>query len=365
MRAVVIEVQTEKTEKTKIQELKGLAKSAGYDVVKEIVQKRTKPDPTYLIGEGKLKELKSFIEKESIDTIIFSNNLKASQAFRIRKEVGWNIDVIDRNILILKIFEERSRTAEAKMQIELARLHYMLPWVREYLRFRDLYGEQVGWGALGEYLHKVYEQHITKRMKLLERKLEKVRMRNFERIIKRREYGLPEVVLTGYTQAGKTELFNKLTCETKPVGLGPFTTLSTYSRRLSTMNDYYNDIIVVDSIGFIEDMHPIILNAFYTTLNELSLSDLIVLVVDGSEEINEIRRKIDSSHEIISKIAPSVELVIALNKIDLMKDEDIEKAIKVVKEIFPYTDIIPISAKKGINLNSLVEKIIEKVERVV
>jgi GTP-binding protein HflX len=362
MRAIIIEVQTEKFEKTKIQELKGLAKSAGYDVVKEIVQKRTKPDPTYLIGEGKLKELKSFIEKESIDTIIFSNNLKASQAFRIRREVGWNIDVIDRNILILKIFEERSRTAEAKMQIELARLHYMLPWVREYLRFRDLYGEQVGWGALGEYLHKVYEQHITKRMKLLERKLEKVRMRNFERIIKRREYGLPEVVLTGYTQAGKTELFNKLTRETKPVGLGPFTTLSTYSRRLSALN---NDIIIVDSIGFIEDMHPIILNAFYTTLNELSLSDLIVLVVDGSDEISEMRRKIDSSYEIISKIAPSVELVIALNKIDLVKNEDVERAIKVVKEVFPYTDIIPISAKKGINLNILVEKIIEKVKMVI
>jgi GTP-binding protein HflX len=364
MRAVVIEVLTEKFEKTKIQELKELARSAGYDVVKEIVQKRWRPDPAYLIGKGKLKELKGFVEKESINTIIFSNNLKANQAFRIRKELGWNIDVIDRNILILKIFEERSRTAEAKMQIELARLHYMLPWVREYLRFRNLYGEQVGWGALGEYLHKVYEQHITKRIKLLERKLEKVRMRNFERIVKRRAYGLPEVVLTGYTQAGKTELFNKLTCETKPVGLGPFTTLSTYSRRLSMINNHHNEIVIVDSIGFIEDMHPIILNAFYTTLKELALSDLIVLVVDGAEEIDEIKMKINVSREIISKIAPSVELIIALNKIDLIKYEDIEKVVKVVKEIFPYTDVIPISAKKSINLNTLVEKIIEKINTI-
>ncbi len=346
-------------ERSKICEVKELAEGIGYEVIGSIIQIRRNPDPAYLIGKGKLKELKDIIKRENVKTIIFSNTLKANQAFRIRKEVGWDVDVIDRNILILKIFEKRSRTSEAKMQIELARLHYMLPWVKEHLKFRDVYGEQVGWGALGEYLHKIYRQHIIDRIKLLEEKLEKIRSKNVYMINRRKEKGFPEIILTGYTQAGKTELFNKLTRESKPVGLGPFTTLLTYARRIKVPTN--KDLIIIDSIGFIEDMHPIILNAFYTTLHELALSDLILLVVDGSEEIEEIERKIRTSKDIINKVAPDTDLMIALNKIDLISHEKLEEGMKVIKYFFPFTEIIPISAKEGKNLDLLVNKINEKV----
>ncbi|MCS7097131.1 MAG: GTPase HflX [Candidatus Methanomethylicia archaeon] len=360
MRAIIVEVLGKNT-KTKIPETKELAKSLGYEIIKEVIQVRKTPDHRYLVGIGKLKELKELVKEENVKTIIFTNTLKANQAFRIRKVIGWNINVIDRNLLILEVFERRSRTAEAKMQIELARLYYMLPWVKEYLRSRDIYGEQVGWGALGEYLHKLYEQHIMNRIRSLEKKLKGTRLRTIDRINKRKEQGFLELVLTGYTQAGKTELFNKLTGENKPVGLGPFTTLSTYARRLySPQMNGNNNIIVIDSIGFIEDLHPIILNAFYTTLHELSLSDLIILVIDGSESVNEIRRKTETSQEIINNIALGREVIIALNKIDLINEEKIWECKKIIGEFFPYNDIIPISAKKDLNLDMLIKRIVEK-----
>ena len=359
MKAVLVEV-LQRRSNSKIKELEELAESSGYQVVRKVVQKR-RPDPTYLMGKGKVREIKEIIDQHDANTIIFANTLKASQAFRIRKELGWKVNVIDRNILILEIFEERARTAEAKLQIELARLYYTLPWTREYLRFKNIYGEQVGWGALGEYLHKIYEQHIKRRTTMIERRLDKIRKKSTERINKRHEGGFPEVILTGYTQAGKTELFNKLTNEKKPTGLGPFTTLSTYARRVEV--DRERRFILIDSIGFIEEMHPRILEAFYATLHELSLSDLIILVIDVSEEEKELKKKINASEEMLRKVAPATPILIALNKIDIVDEKRIMEAIKMTEKSFPYQEIITISAKKETNIKRLLNSVIETLER--
>lgn len=350
MKAVLVECIVRGC-KSKLKELEELAKSRGYKVVGKIIQKRRAPDPVFYIGKGKVQELKDLIEKTGAETVIFSNTLKASQAFRLRRELGWQINVIDRNLLVLEIFEDRARTAEAKLQIELARLYYTLPWTREYMRFRNLYGEQVGWGALGEYLHKVYESHVRKRIAILEKKLEKVRFKNKMLMVRRHELGVPVIILTGYTQAGKTELFNKLTEESKDVGLGPFTTLATYGRRVSIGGKEY--FILVDSIGFIEDMHPLILEAFYATLHELSLADLIILVVDASESNDDIKRKIEASDEILRRVAPATPLIICLNKIDLIHGDKIYEKAEIVREVFSYQPIVAISAKKRLNLEQL------------
>ncbi|MCS7386464.1 MAG: GTPase HflX [archaeon GB-1867-005] len=359
MKAVLVECIVGRS-KSKLSELQELAKSRGYEVVGILTQKRSKPDPAFYIGKGKVQELRELVEKTRASTVIFANTLKASQAFRIRREIGWHISVIDRNLLILEIFEERARTAEAKLQIELARLYYMLPWTREYVRFRNLYGEQVGWGALGEYLHKVYERHVRSRIATLEKKLEKLKFQSKMRIVKRHELGFPVVILTGYTQAGKTELFNRLARESKPTGLGPFTTLSTCGRKVRIRG--LGSFILVDSIGFVEDMHPLILEAFYATLNELALSDLILLVIDVSESKLEIRRKVLASEEILRRIAPATPVIVCLNKIDLATSEKIEAAESIVREAFPYQCIIPISAKKGDNLDKLMSEIADQIK---
>jgi len=359
MKAILVECIIGKS-KSRLEELERLARSRGYEVVGSLIQKRMKPDPAYYIGKGKVKELKDLIEKTGANTVIFANTLKASQAFRIRKEVGWHISVIDKNLLILEIFEERARTAEAKLQIELARLYYMLPWTREYIRFRNLYGEQVGWGALGEYLHKIYERHVRKRISDLERKLEKIRHRNKMLIEKRHELGFPVVILTGYTQVGKTELFNKLTMESKPVGLGPFTTLSNCGRRVELKSG--KKIILVDSIGFIEDMHPLILEAFYATLHELALADLIILVVDASDEEQDLIRKLETSSEILMKVAPATRLIVCLNKIDLINTHKIKKVMEIAMKMFPHNPVVHVSAKMGWNLDELLNKIEHEID---
>ncbi|MEM1538521.1 MAG: GTPase HflX [Candidatus Nezhaarchaeales archaeon] len=355
MSAVLVECVT-KGRKELIGELKELAESRGYVVKELVVQRRSKCDPAFVIGRGKLQRLKDLIAKLGVNNVIFANTLKAGQAFRIRKELGWQVNVIDRNLVILEIFEQRAMTTEAKLQIELARLKYTLPWTREFVRYRNLYGEQVGFGAMGEYLHKTYEANARKRIRLLEEKLRRIRRRGEELLKKRREIGLPVVSLTGYTQAGKTTFFNAITNESKPVGLGPFSTLSTCARRVDFAG---RSFIVVDSIGFIEELHPLILNAFYTTLSELIMSDVILLFVDASEPLNEVSRKALTANKVLRELAAGPSMIVCLNKIDKIDEVKLNEVITMLHKIFPSYPLIPISAKTGTHVSKLLFEVVK------
>lgn len=355
MSAILVECVT-KGQEGLIKELKELAESRGYAVKALLVQKRSKYDPAFVIGRGKLQELKDLTAKLRVNNVIFANSLKAGQAFRIRKELGWQINVIDRNLLILEIFEERAMTTEAKLQIELARLKYTLPWTREFVRYRNLYGEQVGFGAMGEYLHKTYEANARKRIRSLEEKLRKIRRRNRELLEKRREVGLPVVSLTGYTQAGKTTFFNAITYESKPVGLGPFSTLSTCARRVNFAG---RSFIIIDSIGFIENLHPLILDAFYTTLSELAMSDVILLFVDVSEPLSEILRKALTADKVLRDVAAKPSMIICLNKIDKIEGGKLNEVVTILRRIFPNHPLIPISAKRGAQVDNLLSEVVK------
>lgn len=341
--AIVVECITPKTP-SKIEELRGLATSRGYKVLGEIVQYRDKLDPAYVIGRGKLNTLKKLVVESGANNVIFSNTLKAGQAFRVRKWLGWEVNVIDRNLLILEIFEQRAMTKEAKLQIELARLQYTLPWTREFVRYRNLYGEQVGFGAMGEYLHKTYETGAKRRISMLKQTLQKAKLKSLMKVEKRREAGLPIVSLAGYTQAGKTTFFNFLTKESKPTGLGPFTTLSSFARRIRIGG---SDLILIDSIGFIEDLHPLILDAFNVTLSEISMSNAILLIVDVSDSLNVLSRRALTSKEILARIAPAHPKLICPNKVDLLTLQELKTVYRVLEEIFPSDAIMPISALKG------------------
>lgn len=350
MRAILAECQTFNNP-SRMSELEDLAKSRGYFIVGRLIQRKLKPDPAFVIGKGKLEELKKMVKDLQAENVIFANTLKAGQAFRIRRELGWTVNVIDRNLLILEIFEQRALTREAKLQIELAKLRYTLPWAREFIRYKNLYGEQVGFGAMGEYLHKVYEANAKRRIKALEKELEEIRSKALAKILRRKEAGLPIIAITGYTQAGKTTLFNLLAKESKPVGLGPFTTLSTFARRVKLID---LDAIIVDSIGLIEDLHPLILSAFYTTLSELGLSDEIALVVDTSDPLAVVRRKLMTCKEILYQVAPGIPLVVLLNKIDLVGKEQLKNAYEVIADLLPSSSIVKISALLNINIEEAV-----------
>jgi GTP-binding protein HflX len=343
-------------------EVTDIAKSAGYDVTDQITQHRDVIDSAYYVGEGKLGEIGKTISKELIDAVIFAGQLSAGQVFRIKKKLGDQVHVLDRNLLILEIFEKRSSTTEARLQIELAKLRYTFSWAREAVRMRGIISEQMGRGGPGQYPYEVYEAMSRKRISKIESQLRQVRQRQSNLRERRGSAGFRIVALTGYTQSGKTTLFNRLASESKETGLGPFTTLSTFARKIDIPSNRKtrHPVIMIDSIGFIEDLNPLLLNAFHTTLNELANSDLSLLFVDASDDIAVFIRKIAASHEIMRKELSEVPVLICVNKVDIVTEEHLNEAIEATRKVFETEEILSISSKTGANVPDLVTKIGER-----
>ena len=222
--------------------------------------------------------------------------------------------------------------------------------------------EQMGRGGPGQYPYEALEAMSRKRISKIEGELRDIRSKSSRLRERRGDAGFRIVALTGYTQSGKTTLFNRLASESKEIGLGPFTTLSTVARKVSTQagEDTADSFIMIDSIGFIEDLSPLLLNAFHTTLNELANSDLVLLFVDGSDDLETVIRKIAASHEIMNKEVQGVTVMICINKVDLVNREHLDKVLAETRKIFEKDEILEISAKTGANLQTLLSKISER-----
>jgi GTP-binding protein HflX len=361
LKALLVECIVPRT-KPRIDEVSDIAKAAGYNVVGQVVQHRDFVDSAYCVGEGKIGEIAKTVAKDSIEAVIFTRQLSAGQIFRIKKKLGEATHVLDRNLLVLEVFEKRTATPEAKLQIALARLRYTFSWGRESIRMRGIISEQMGRGGPGRYPYEAYEAMSRKRISKIEGKLRDMRSRSGRLREQRGKAGFRIVSLTGYTQSGKTTLFNRLASESKDIGLGPFTTLSTFARKVSlhTKGDSADSFIMIDSIGFIEDLSPLLLRAFHTSLNELANSDLILLFVDGSEEIETVVRKVTASHEVMTKEIHGVPVLICINKVDLTTREHLDKVLAETRKVFEKDEMLEISSKTGANLQTLLQKISEK-----
>jgi GTP-binding protein HflX len=360
LRALLVECILPRS-KPRIDEVNDIAKAAGYDVVGQVIQHRDSVDSAYCVGKGKIDEIAETIRADSIEAIIFTRQLSAGQVFRIKKKLG-DVRVLDRNLLILEVFEKRCATTEARLQIALARLRYTFSWGRESVRMHGITSEQMGRGGPGQYPYEVYEAMSRKRISKIEGELREIRLKSSRLREHRGKAGFRIVALTGYTQSGKTTLFNRLASESKEIGLGPFTTLSTFARKVSTQatGDSSDSFIMIDSIGFIEDLSPLLLTAFHTTLNELANSDLVLLFVDGSDPLETVIRKIAASHEIMNKEVHGVPVLICINKVDLATREHLDKVLAETRKIFEEDEILEISSKTGANLPTLLRKISER-----
>ena len=335
------------------EEAKAMAENIGYDVVEVMIQKRNSDHHSYFIGPGKVEELKEIVDSHEVETVIFANTLPSSQVFKIQQRLGGEVRVIDRNLLILEVFDKRAMTKEAKLQIKLAKLKYTLSWGREFIKLRGIMGEQVGWMGPGDYPFQEYTRAARQRISRMESQLRDLDRKKEITRGRRRELGFPIVALAGYTQAGKTTLFNRLASETKNVGLGPFTTLSTFARKVRVETSRQSEFLLIDSIGFIEDMHPTIVKAFTATFGEIAHSDVILLFVDASEETHTIARRCSSMNRILREIGTDGGIIVCANKIDLIGPEELERALEVIREGFIGTKIIAISARTGENLTEL------------
>lgn len=360
LRALLVECITPGS-KPRIDEISDIAKAAGYSVVDQVTQHRDSVDSAYCVGKGKIDEIEKTVTEDSIETVIFTRQLSAGQVFRIKKKLG-DVHVLDRNLLILEVFEKRCTTTEAKLQIALARLRYTFSWGRESVRMRGITSEQMGRGGPGQYPYEAYEAMSRKRISKIEGELRDIRSKSGRLRERRGKAGFRIVALTGYTQSGKTTLFNRLASESKEIGLGPFTTLSTFARKVSTQakGDSSDSFIMIDSIGFIEDLSPLLLNAFHTTLNELANSDLVLLFVDGSDDLGTVIRKITASREIMNKEIHGVPVLICINKVDVATREHLDRVFAETRRIFEGDEILEISSKTGANLPKLLRRISEK-----
>ncbi|RLE61551.1 MAG: GTPase HflX [Thermoprotei archaeon] len=352
MKGRVILVQRRlRNEKNMLYELRELAESAGYIVVDEIEQVRP-PDPKYNIGRGKVEELKTIVYEKDVEKVIFFNELKPSHAYNLRKAL--RVDVIDRFELILEIFANRAGSKEAKLQIELARLKRELSFAKEYISLAKR-GELHGFLGGGKYAVDAYYTYVNSRISKIERELEKIRRQKNNRWKKRVKAGLYTVALTGYTGAGKTTLFNRLTGQNRYIDGKPFATLSTVSKRIR-INGL--PILVSDTIGFIDSLPETLFDAFYTTLGESTLADLLLLVVDISEPEEEIKRKILASVSTLYSLAiPKSKILLVANKIDKINKAEREAKRSILEK---YTrNIVEISALNGEGIEELKEKILE------
>ena len=360
LKALLVELILPRS-KPRIDEVSDIAKAAGYDVVGQVTQHRDSVDSAYCVGKGKIDEIEETIKADSIEAVIFTRQLSAGQVFRIKRKLG-DVRVLDRNLLILEVFEKRCATTEARLQIALARLRYTFSWGRESVRMHGITSEQMGRGGPGQYPYEVYEAMSRKRISKIEGELRDIRSKSSRLREHRGKAGFRIVALTGYTQSGKTTLFNRLASESKEIGLGPFTTLSTFARKISTQTtgNFEDSFIMIDSIGFIEDLSPLLLSAFHTTLNELANSDLVLLFVDGSDDLATVIRKVTASHEIMNKEIHGVPILICINKVDLATREHLDKVLAETRKIFERDEIIEISSKTGANLPNLLQRISEK-----
>jgi len=332
-------------------EFEAIATTAGYTILGsfDVV---SAPSARFGIRSGKAEEIATWIEVEPVDRVLFSPQLKSSQMFRLMEL--WKIEVRDRSQVILEIFDRHARTPQARLQIEQARLRYELPFERHQLRMR-LQSEHTGdrptadqVGA-GEDLLTKKVSEIRKRIARIEDKLKKISQAQSLKRQKRSRIGFLEVTLAGYTNAGKSTLHNALTGSNVEIADKLFTTLSTKTTRLEAFG---RQIVISDSVGFISDLPKSLLKAFNTTLMEISEADVIILVVDASDSIEEMERKIETCLDTFSEIgANGIPIVTALNKIDLIPSEDLEDK---VEHFADYSkSMTSISAKENTGMDDL------------
>lgn len=341
-RAILITYPDERA----VAEAVALADAAGYKVERVVTQKHITKS-RFGIGRGKAEEVKEIAEQIKPDMILFDEVLKPSQAFNLASVA--KVEVRDRERLILEIFERRASTTESKTQIKLAQLRYDMTRARESVRLARG-SEQPGFYGLGKYEADVYLLDIKRRAAALKKKLEReVTKRQLHRV-QRSRAGLRSVSLAGYTSAGKTTLFNALTGETKDTAASVFTTLSTFTRAIDLGGD---KVLLLDTVGFISKLPAYMIDAFKSTLEELSYASLVILVLDVSEPVDEMRRKLASSLDVIREFeVPETRIIYALNKVDKTTVEDaFDKAGQL--GILATRRAIPVSARTGYNTDQL------------
>ncbi len=330
-----------------IDELCKLTETAGIRVARKTIQQIQKPNSRILIGKGKVVEIHELCQDEKMDLVIFDEELTPAQQRNLQEEMS--LQVIDRAQLILEIFAKRARSSEGKLQVDLAQLKYMLTHLVGRGITMSRLGGGIGTRGPGETQLEVDRRKVHRRIYKLERELETVKNRRRVQRKGRRSLQLPSVALVGYTNAGKSTLFNALTDADVLTEDKLFATLDPTIRRLPLPGG--GAAVISDTVGFIRKLPHELVAAFKATLEEVIEADLILHVIDASsprwEEQAVIVKQVLEEIGAVNK--PGIE---ALNKIDL-----VESSQEVKRLIFNFENGIPVSAKYGRGLDEVLKAI--------
>lgn len=320
-RAILISVSRERRDQLErsMDELKELAQSSGVFVVDSIIQRPQRISPATLMGEGKLQELLVKCMQLGVDLIIFDRNLTPGQMAAISDRT--ELRVLDRTQLILDIFSQRAHTLEGKIQVELAQLKYVLPRLaRKTLALSRLTGGIGGRGP-GETKLEIDRRRVRDRIHVLEKELEKIQKGREQKRARRTKAGIPIVSIIGYTNAGKSTLFNLLTQSRSLVGDRLFATLDPATRRLRYPE--FQDWVVTDTVGFIKDLPKDLMAAFRPTFDELKESHLLVHLVDISSPCFEDH--IQTVENVLCELGLNfIPRLLVFNKEDRLRPEETE-----------------------------------------
>ena len=333
-------------EEDAITEAVGLCDSAGYTILHIIKQSFLKK-PKYGISEGVLENLVELTERLQPNIIIFDEILKPSQNYNLASKL--KREIFDREMLILEIFESRSSSAESKLQVKLAQLRYEMTRAKERVRLSSM-GEQPGFMGIGKFEVDVYYNDIKHRMQTIRSKLEKAGKQRELHRQGRKRLGFKTISLAGYTSAGKTTLFNALTGETREESQELFTTLSTTTRRITIDQESF---LISDTVGFISKLPAYMIDAFKSTLEELNYTDVVLVVIDISDSIFDLKKKFTSCIRTLSEIGVEMDrIVFVCNKSDLTSKERAYEKMEILG-LVDNKKKIDISSKTGYNIDKL------------
>jgi GTP-binding protein HflX len=317
-RAVLVSLVTRETRRsdpdTQLEELEGLARAAGAHVAARVLQTRAGADAATLIGRGKAEDLAGTCERAGASLVIFDNELTPAQARNLEAACGRR--VVDRTELILDIFARRARTREGQLQVELAQLQYRLPRLAGSGIDLSRLGGGIGTRGPGETKLETDRRRIRHRLAALKTEIGEVRRRRGQLRARRRRSQVPTVALVGYTNAGKTTLFNRLTGAGALASDALFVTLDPLARRLKLPDA--RQILLSDTVGFIERLPHQLVAAFHATLEEVASADLLLHVIDAAAPDGE--RRIEAVRSVLLEVgADRVPVVEVFNKTDLLE----------------------------------------------
>ena len=338
-----------------IAELAQLTSSAGASVVGSLIQHLPSPSKVFYIGKGKVEDLRLQRDETGYNLVIFDDELTPSQQYNLEEALG--VRVIDRVTLILDVFARHARTSEGKLQIELAQYKYLLPRLAGRWSHLERLGGGIGTRGPGESQLESDRRLIKQKVQRLEKKLEDIRKHRSLYYERRRKAGIPIVSLVGYTNAGKSTLFNALSEAGVLVADKLFATLDPTTRRVALPDG--KSILLTDTVGFIKKLPPAIISAFRATLEELDEADLFIHVVDLSA-VNA-----SEQFQVVENILCELGLadkprITALNKVDLLTGSlNMGRDDLTLEPLLPCPDgkTVLVSARKGWGIRELIDTI--------